>query len=420
MGMRAGAISLSLVGTAGLVMFFVGFLSCDSIYSRDSVLLPTWLGRIGATSQAPNRFALGRALGSPTSNVVEQDACLVPCDILQLANLTSLDQVQKVNCNLEFSSVADLGSFLAERKGQAWLHVMGDSLLRYQFASMVEDLSSDTAPDFVSGICCRSSDPRNGTGLERGACKTWTLVDQDWDPRRTRELVKENLEEGGFDFCMTYFGVQFILQVLSYNEYFFQQDSIQPLAVIYNMGLHHIMYGQGQLFYEKDLEKLTIQVTQILEQQNASLAVSGTKGLHLTKFIYHTMTAYDEEIFQYVDPNRRNERTDLFVKVQERHFAVNKVWKVVDAYRLTKYLDRRHTWLQVTPGDGIHPAKPFYQIMALLDLNYIVRDLESFCTKVDDLEYKEFLIDHEDTELAENMRQRHGWGLYSNFARRRR
>ncbi|GAQ81946.1 hypothetical protein KFL_000950220 [Klebsormidium nitens] len=285
------------------------------------------------------------------------------------------------------------------------------------FLSMVDDLGGENVRDFVTGVCCRSSAPRNGTGFERGACKTWTLDDQNWDPKRTRELVKENLEDGAFDFCITYFGSQFIIQVLRYSDSFFQPDSVQPYAVIFNMGLHHIFYGQGQLSYQNDLEKLTIQVTQILEQQNASRAINGTTGLPLTKFIYHTMTAYDEERFPYLDPIRRNERTDLFVRIQERHFADNKVWKVVDANRLTKYLDKRHVWLQVKHGDGIHPTKPFYQTMALLDFNYVMRDLESFCTNADDLEYKEFLIDHQDKELEANMRKRHGWGLYSNFAR---
>ncbi|GAQ81178.1 hypothetical protein KFL_000730150 [Klebsormidium nitens] len=341
------------------------------------------------------------------------DSCPVPCDVLQLANLTTLADVSKVNCNVEYLTPWDVGRFLGARKNQAWLHFTGDSMIRRQWQSIAADLGVEIDTEPLWAVCCKD-------GKE---CKTWEYKDINWEAKRVAGLVTGALRDEGFEFCVTYTPVQFISQVVENFDTLFQADMVQPFAVVMNMGLHHIYHGQGQLAYRADLEALTARLRKVREVQR------GSDGVTKTMFIYHTLTAYSEELFGFIDPLRRNERTELFVRQQEEHFRATggSLYRVLDSHRLTKYLDKRHFWHQLTFGDGIHPGLPYYQIASLLDYNFVVKGVISFCTNADDLEYKPLalhansgrMLDKEaegdEVENLKAMRRVHGWGSFSPF-----
>jgi hypothetical protein len=387
---------------------------CGAVLSASLLLCLLWATKL--SPRTTDTLFLGPSLAcsqSESDQRRQHDSCPVPCDVLQLANLTRLEDAPKINCNIEFLTVGDLGRFLAAHKRQPWVHFVGDSLLRLQFGVIVGELAgtlpesgNPTSP--IAGICC-PSEGLNGND----SCRTWTFADENWEVSEGPERVRKELALGDVDFCITYSALQFHRNAMTQLEALFPGDevSVQPMAVVYNMGLHPIYMGHSQLAFRKDLENLTERLRAIRTRQKGEQV---SENRVPTRFLYHTITAYSEEVFGFIDPLRRNERTDLFVRIQETHFERNPgVYHVVDANRLTRYLDWRHVWARLKMVDGIHPAKPFYEILSLLDYNYILRGLVSFCTKPDDLEYQEMEVANysdEQKPIIEALRRVHGWG----------
>lgn len=348
----------------------------------------------------------------------ELDECAVPCDVLQLGNLTSLSEVDKINCNVRYFNMTQMLTTLAAHKGQAWVQYSGDSLIRNQFVTIAEEilgLEVETIPH-ARGICCSLD------GLARNSsdrCIMWTSHDFDIQDRSTLtwERARKALREKTADFCITYEHHIFITDAFGLLPLLFRPGEIQPLVVVYDMGLHSISHGSSRLAFRHSAETLTEKLRAVRLQQREEGyqkwanetrgKIVSTDRPMFTRFIYHMPTALTEEVFTFVDPLRRNERVELFVKILEQHTERNAdLYDVVDTSRLTRFIDRRHNWMQLKVMDGIHPYWPFYHLVTLLDFNYI-SGLFSLCANKDDLEYLE---GKEMNAKKDEMWKIHGWG----------
>ncbi|GAQ81176.1 hypothetical protein KFL_000730130 [Klebsormidium nitens] len=276
----------------------------------------------------------------------ELEECEVPCDILQLGNLTSLSEVEKVNCNIQYFNMTQMLTLLAAHKGQAWVQYSGDSLIRNQFMTIAEEilgLEANTIPH-THGICCTLD------GLARNSsdrCTTWIGTDiNPQDPSTyTWERARRALRDKTADFCFTLLDNIIVTDAIGAVPLLFKPGEIHPLVVVYDMGLHSMFHGFSQLGYRHHLETLTEKLRAVRQQQleagkarkwanETGVQTVSSEGMMFTRFIYHMPTAYTEDIFKFVDPLRRNERTELFVKILEQHVAKNEdLYSVVDTNR---------------------------------------------------------------------------------------